>query len=166
MAEVKEFERHRRFRHCRVQEAEHDHIVKGVENARGLRVDGYRVERRPAVYAPVKNTSNGRESLELQQVVTEAGSEDAVLPPADDTPTRLLSLRPRRPPKVDGPDELSLHSSPCTSRSIASGSDDYRPRSTALPTLLAALPSPFSGRPRVVSDEHAMPSVSTIPDSE
>lgn len=151
MAEVKVFEQRQRFKQYLAREAGHTRKLQQADS---------RVQIQPIINTSAEELGSANVPRALQHATMDAGSEDTVLTPAERSPKRQLALQPRRAPKVDGPNEISLQSPPYTSQSATSNSDAPIQMSIAVQSPEVRLPPPFSMSTRTASDERITPSVS------
>ncbi|KAI0137432.1 hypothetical protein BJ170DRAFT_590364 [Xylariales sp. AK1849] len=161
MAEVQEFERHRRFR---------KYLAKEDARARNAPRPEALIPSWDAL--PISSQCASPDCAEPDDevgprepavIAVTADFEDAIQTHNEIVASKLLSLPPRRPPKVDEPEESSSQTNSMASRSNVPDPEAIQEAPAA--AYMGMLPPPFSLGTRVVSDEHSLPSHPSNPRS-
>ncbi|CAJ2511053.1 Uu.00g066780.m01.CDS01 [Anthostomella pinea] len=148
MTEVKEFERHRRFRNYLAKDATFELPI------------------RPGPPAPdAQKAPESEPRGDSKQSEHETDSKQHSRTNSQESPTKLLANPPRRPPKSSGSSASNSNtqgpSSSSQSKDSNSSTLSQRPAGFGLP-MRRALPPPFSTETRRVSDEHSLPSTRSL----
>jgi hypothetical protein len=152
MAEVKVFDRHRRFKK-----------YLAMEDARARSLAQLEAPEQSQCRVPMNSGIEKKEGG-----ILEPETEMVAVRPHDKGPTleqtttpKLLSLPPRRPRRNNEPNGPSLHPYSNTTHGSEASYENAQqaPPPTYPMTLPLPLPPPFSQGARVVSDEYSLPSV-------
>jgi hypothetical protein len=139
MGEIKEFERHRRFRNYLAKEGAKSRSSSQVPLATSI--GGWSME------------DASLEPLLADEVIKDQDKTVA----EEETILGLSCLRPRLSSKDVRPEDISSHGSSSPTQSLKSSSGSYTPAAWA--PHQTPLPPPFSQGVRIVSDRHSLPSV-------